>query len=93
MSMRTKTGIVTSTKMAKTIVVTVHTYKQHAKYKKKFRTTKTFTAHDENEIAQEGDEATIKESRPLSKTKRWTILEVNGKKVAEEKNETILKES
>jgi small subunit ribosomal protein S17 len=91
--MRTKTGTVTSTKMEKTIVITVHTYKQHAKYKKKYRTTKTFTAHDENEISKEGDEVTIRESRPLSKTKRWTILEVNGKKVAEEQTETTVKES
>ena len=93
MSMRTKTGTVTSTKMAKTIVVTVHTYKQHAKYKKQYRTTKTFTAHDENEVAQAGDEVTIRESRPLSKTKRWTVLEVNGQKVAEEPAETTVKDS
>lgn len=93
MSMRTKTGIVTSTKMAKTIVITVHTYKQHPKYKKSYRTTKTFTAHDEHEVAKEGDEVTIKESRPLSKTKRWTLLEVNGEKISEESSETTVKES
>jgi len=74
--MRTKTGIVTSTKMAKTIVVTVHGYKTHPKYKKRYRVTKKYYAHDENGMAKDGDLVTIKESRPLSKLKRWTILEV-----------------
>ena len=46
--MRTKKGVVTSTKMDKTIVVSVHTYKSHAKYKKNFRVTSKFYAHDEN---------------------------------------------
>lgn len=91
--MRTKTGTVTSTKMAKTIVIQVHTYKRHPKYMKQYRTTKKFTAHDENEVCQEGDEATIQESRPLSKSKRWTLVEVNGKKIAAESSETSVKES
>lgn len=77
--MRTKTGTVSSTKMPKTIVVTVHTYKRHPKYFKSYRTTKKFYAHDENEVCVEGDEVTIRESRPLSKLKRWTVHEVNGK--------------
>jgi small subunit ribosomal protein S17 len=51
--MRTKKGVVTSTKMDKTIVVSVHTYKIHPKYKKKFRVTKKFHAHDENNTCVE----------------------------------------
>ena len=77
--MRTITGTVSSTKMPKTIVVTVHTYKRHPKYFKQYRTTKKFYAHDENEVCVEGDTVTIRESRPLSKLKRWSVLEVNGK--------------
>lgn len=76
--MRTKTGTVSSTKMAKTIIITVHTYKRHPKYFKQYRTTKKFYAHDENEVCQDGDTVTIRESRPLSKLKRWTVHEVNG---------------
>jgi small subunit ribosomal protein S17 len=73
--MRTKKGVVTSTKMDKTIVVSVHTYKSHEKYKKRYRVTKKFYAHDESNTCQEGDVVTIKETRPLSKLKRWELLE------------------
>ena len=51
--MRTKKGVVTSTKMDKTIVVSVHTYKSHDKYKKRFRMTNKFYAHDENNTCLE----------------------------------------
>ncbi len=73
--MRTIKGIVTSTKMDKTIVVSVHTYKSHPKYKKRYRVTKKFYAHDENNTCKENDVVIVKESRPLSKTKRWTLVE------------------
>lgn len=73
--MRTKTGTVTSTKMQKTIVVTVTTYKTHPKYQKRYRSSSKFYAHDENGLAKEGDTVTITESRPLSKLKRWTLDE------------------
>ena len=73
--MRTIKGIVTSTKMDKTIVVSVHTYKSHPKYKKRYRVTKKFYAHDENNTCKENDVVVIKESRPLSKTKRWALVE------------------
>jgi len=72
--MRTKKGIVTSSKMQDTVVVTVHTYKQHPKYKKKYRTSKKFYAHSPENKIQEGDEITIYETSPLSKTKRWTVV-------------------
>tara|TARA_Y100001960_G_C13877502_1_gene449800 strand:+ start:217 stop:447 length:231 start_codon:yes stop_codon:yes gene_type:complete len=73
--MRTKKGVVTSTKMDKTVVVSVHTYKSHPIYKKRYRVTKKFYAHDENNTCSEGDIVTIKETRPLSKLKRWELLE------------------
>lgn len=73
--MRTKKGVVTSTKSDKTIVVSVHTYKSDAKYKKKFRVTKKFHAHDEGNTCKEGDIVTIKEVNPISKMKRWELVE------------------
>lgn len=73
--MRTKQGIVTSVKMNKTIVVSVHTYEIHKKYKKKFKVTKKFYAHDEQNSCVEGETVTITETRPLSKLKRWLVVE------------------
>jgi len=71
--MRTKTGIVTSTKMDKTIVVTVDSYKNHPKYKKQYKVSSKFHAHDEGNVCVLGQEVTIVETRPLSKLKRWKI--------------------
>ncbi len=71
--MRTIKGIVTSNKMDKTIVVTVHRYKTHPKYKKKYRVSKKYYADDPKKSCKIGDEVTIYETRPLSKLKRWTI--------------------
>ena len=73
--MRTKKGIVTSASMDKTIVVSVHAYKIDAKYKKKYRVTSKFHAHDEKNLCSLWDEVVIKETRPLSKLKRWELLE------------------
>jgi small subunit ribosomal protein S17 len=73
--MRTKTGVVTSTKMQKTIVVTVETYKTHPKYKKRYKSSTKFYAHDENAKAKLGDTVTVAETRPLSRLKRWTLVE------------------
>ena len=53
--MRTKKGLVTSDKMNKTIVVSVHTYKSHPKYKKRYRITRKFYAHDENNTYKQWD--------------------------------------
>lgn len=71
--MRSKKGTVTSKSGSKTIVVTVHTYKQHPKYKKRYRVSKKFHAHDEKDQYQVGDDVVIYESKPLSKMKRWTV--------------------
>ncbi len=73
--MRTKTGIVTSTKMQKTIVVTVETSHTHPKYKKRYTSSAKFYAHDEQGLAKLGDTVTVSESRPLSRLKRWTLVE------------------
>lgn len=73
--MRTKKGVVTSDKMDKTIVVSVHTYKRHPKYKKRYRVTSKFYAHDENNSYKEGDDVVISETRPTSKLKRWEVVE------------------
>lgn len=75
--MRTKKGVVTSTKMDKTIVVSVHAYKSDSKYKKRFRVTSKFYAHDESNSCNEWDIVTIKETRPTSKLKRWEVVEKN----------------
>ena len=72
--MRFKKGVVSSDKMDKTIVVSVQFYKSHAKYKKRFKVTKKFYAHDEENKFKAWDLVTIKETRPLSKLKRWEVV-------------------
>ena len=71
-----KVGEVVSTKMQKTIVVAVEMRKAHPKYQKIMRTTKKFYAHDEQSSARLGDVVRIRESRPLSKLKRWSLEEI-----------------
>ena len=71
-----KVGIVTSAKMQKTIVVEVHRRVQHPMYKRIITKRSKFMAHDEHGKAHEGDMVRIVESRPLSKSKRWTLKEV-----------------
>lgn len=72
--MRSKKGIVTSSKMDQTIVVTVHSYKSHPKYKKRYRVSKKFYAHDAENKYKEGDKVEIYECKPMSKLKRWTTV-------------------
>ena len=72
--MRTKTGTITGNKMDKTIVVTVNSYKKHPKYKKKYRISKKFyVACDDSSKFNIGDDITIEETIPTSKTKRWKV--------------------
>jgi len=73
--MRTKKGIITSAKMDKTVVVTVHAYRVHPKYQKRYRTSSKFFAHNPENKHKEGEMVTIEETRPLSKKKRWIIVE------------------
>lgn len=71
--MRTQKGIIISNKMKKTVVVETTAYKLHPKYKKRFKVSHRFYAHDERELYKPGDSVTIKEIRPLSRLKRWTV--------------------
>ena len=71
-----KVGQVVSTKMQKTIVVEVEMRKAHPKYKRIVRSTKRFYAHDEQSSARMGDVVRIRETRPLSKLKRWALEEI-----------------
>jgi small subunit ribosomal protein S17 len=71
-----KVGEVVSTKMQKTIVVEVEMRKAHPKYKRVMKTNKKFYAHDEQNTARVGDMVRIRETRPLSKLKRWSLEEI-----------------
>lgn len=73
---RTIKGVVHSNKMDKTIVVRVDSYKTHPIYKKRYRQSKKFYAHDAENKAQIGDRVVIQEMRPLSKLKRWSLKEI-----------------
>ncbi|EAG9505142.1 30S ribosomal protein S17 [Listeria monocytogenes] len=70
------TGRVVSDKMDKTITVVVETYKKHGLYGKRVKYSKKFKAHDENNIAKTGDVVRVSETRPLSATKHFRLLEV-----------------
>ena len=73
---KTKVGRVVSDKMDKTIVVSVERLALHPLYKRVIRLTTKFKAHDEQNDARVGDTVLIEESRPLSATKRWRLVEV-----------------
>ena len=73
---KTRVGIVTSTKMNKTITVAIQEIVQHKLYKKAVKRTKKFMAHDENQEAQVGDKVLIMETRPLSKCKRHLLVQI-----------------
>ena len=71
-----KIGTVVSNKMNKTIVVAVESLKKHRLYKRTYKQTKRFYAHDEENTCQVGDVVRIEETRPLSKMKRWRLVEI-----------------
>ncbi|MFM8993708.1 MAG: 30S ribosomal protein S17 [Actinomycetota bacterium] len=73
---KTREGIVVSNKMAKTVVIALVERVRHPKYDKFVVRTKKFYAHDENNDAKVGDKVRIVETRPMSKTKRWRVVEV-----------------
>ncbi|MEF3275179.1 MAG: 30S ribosomal protein S17 [Chloroflexus sp.] len=72
----TKVGRVVSDKMDKTVVVAVDYLKPHPLYRKIIRRTKKFHAHDEENACKVGDTVRIEETRPLSRTKRWRVVEI-----------------
>ena len=67
-------GVVVSDKMAKTVVVAIERLKLNKKYKKYFKVTTKFKAHDENNEYHPGDKVVIEETRPISKDKRWKVI-------------------
>jgi small subunit ribosomal protein S17 len=73
---KSKTGRVVSDKMDKTVVVSVERLRRHPIYKRVVRLSSKFKAHDEENTARVGDTVRIEESRPLSREKRWTVVEV-----------------
>ncbi len=72
----TKVGVVTSNKMAKSVVVSVERLVRHPLYLRSFKKTSTFMAHDEDNRCQIGDRVRIEECRPLSRRKRWKVVDV-----------------
>ena len=73
---RTKVGRVVSDKMDKTVVVSVERLRRHPIYKRVVRLSSKFKAHDQENNARVGDTVRIEESRPLSREKRWTVVEI-----------------
>ncbi len=73
---RELTGVVVSDKMDKSITVVVETYKKHALYGKRIKSSTKFMAHDENNDAKVGDKVLIMETRPLSKNKKYRLVKV-----------------
>ena len=73
---KTRVGIVTSDKMDKTVVVSVKDRVKHPLYKKIVNNTYKLKAHDEKNECQIGDKVRLMETRPLSKTKRWRLVEI-----------------
>ncbi|MGI6752122.1 MAG: 30S ribosomal protein S17 [Anaerovoracaceae bacterium] len=73
---KTKVGMVVSDKMDKTVVVAVEDFVRHSLYGKSVKRTKNFKAHDENNECNIGDKVRIMETRPLSKDKRWRLVNI-----------------
>ena len=66
-------GVIISDKMDKTATVLITRYKEHPKYKKRYKISKKYKAHDEKNEYKKGDKVIIQESRPISRDKRWII--------------------
>ena len=73
---KVRTGKVTSNKMDKTIVVAIEEHVKHPRYKKIVKRTYKLKAHDENNDCNIGDTVKVMETRPLSKDKRWRLVEI-----------------
>ena len=80
MAVKERVGVVVSNKMDKTAVVAIENRSPHPKYGKIVVRTKKYKAHDADNQCQQGDRVRIRETRPLSKTKRWEIAEVISRK-------------
>lgn len=73
---KVRVGVVVSDKMDKTVVFEVERKTQHPLYKRVIKRTKRFQAHDENNECRVGDKIKVMETRPLSKNKRWRVVEI-----------------
>lgn len=73
---KTRTGLVVSDKMDKTVVVAIEEFVRHSLYGKAVKRTKKFKAHDEANECNIGDKVRIMETRPLSKDKRWRVVQI-----------------
>jgi small subunit ribosomal protein S17 len=73
---KVRVGVVVSNKMDKTVIVKVSRHAEHPLYGKRIVKTKKYAAHDEENICRVGDQIRIRETRPLSKTKRWELVEI-----------------
>lgn len=73
---KTRVGYVVSDKMDKTVVVSVENFKKHPLYGRRVKSSKKFKAHDEGNICGIGDKVRMTETRPLSKDKRWRVVEI-----------------
>jgi small subunit ribosomal protein S17 len=73
---KTREAVVVSDKMDKTVVVAEETMVLHPLYKKRVKSTNKYKAHDENNACKVGDKVLIMETRPLSKDKRWRVVEI-----------------
>ncbi|AFY85742.1 MULTISPECIES: 30S ribosomal protein S17 [Chroococcidiopsis] len=76
MAVKERIGLVVSDKMQKTVVVAVENRSPHPKYAKIVVRTRRYKAHDEENKCKEGDRVRIRETRPLSRTKRWEVIEI-----------------
>jgi small subunit ribosomal protein S17 len=83
-------GVVVSDKMQKTVVVKVERIKAHPKYKKRYKISKRYKAHDEKQVFKTGDRVVIEECRPISRHKKWRV--VKKQEVGSKKQETEAKE-
>jgi len=89
---KTRVGVVVKDKMAKTVVVAVEAFKRHRLYKKILRRVKRYKAHDEENACQVGDKVVIAETRPLSRDKRWLVVEVVTPAVLPEEEKAVFEE-
>ncbi len=76
MAVKERVGVVVSDKMEKTVVVAVENRAPHPKYRKIMVRTKRYKVHDEENKCKTGDRVRIQETRPLSRTKRWTLVDI-----------------
>ena len=92
MNRRNLVGVVVSNRMTKTLVVRVSRLVRHPRYQKVMRRAKKFKVHDPGLRPNVGDEVRIEETKPLSKEKRWRLVEILRRAVLQEKESDLVKE-